>query len=73
MFREDDTEQKEFVEADIDAILQRRAHKVFSRSSPIDTHTYHNIPQHNYPARLSMRRMELWEGLHSEVLARHHS
>eukprot|EP00597_Dinobryon_sp_UTEXLB2267_P004843 CAMPEP_0170077316 /NCGR_PEP_ID=MMETSP0019_2-20121128/14156_1 /TAXON_ID=98059 /ORGANISM="Dinobryon sp., Strain UTEXLB2267" /LENGTH=1791 /DNA_ID=CAMNT_0010289569 /DNA_START=144 /DNA_END=5519 /DNA_ORIENTATION=- len=28
VFREDDTEQKEFVEADIDSILQRRAHKV---------------------------------------------
>lgn len=28
VFREDDSEQKEFEEADIDAILQRRAHKV---------------------------------------------
>jgi hypothetical protein len=28
VFREDDTEQNEFVEADIDAIMQRRSHKV---------------------------------------------
>lgn len=28
VFREDDTEQNEFVEADIDAILQRRSHKL---------------------------------------------
>lgn len=28
VFREDDTEQNEFVEADIDSILQRRAHKI---------------------------------------------
>jgi superfamily II DNA or RNA helicase len=28
VFREDDTEQNDFVEADIDAIMQRRAHKV---------------------------------------------
>lgn len=28
VFREDDTEQQEFQEADIDVILQRRSHKV---------------------------------------------
>eukprot|EP00981_Chlorochromonas_danica_P002918 scaffold598_cov183-Ochromonas_danica.AAC.8 len=33
VFREDDTEQTEFVEADIDAILQRSAHKVVYDSS----------------------------------------
>ena len=33
VFREDDTEQQEFEEADIDAILSRRAHKVNYNSS----------------------------------------
>lgn len=33
VFREDDTEQREFVEEDIDAIMQRRAHKVVYNSA----------------------------------------
>ena len=31
VFREDDTEQREFEEADIESILERRAHKVIEK------------------------------------------
>ena len=71
MFREDDTEQNEFVEADIDAILQRRAHKVFLNFLTQST-SFLN-PTVIVPFRSSMRRMELSEDLLSGVLAKHHS
>ena len=70
MFREDDTEQNEFVEADIDAILQRRAHKVLNF---LTQGTSFLNPTVIVPPRSSMRRMELSEDLLSGVLAKHHS